>query len=300
MFGYLMRHWRGELSLAVAWWINGVALTLGLLALSFNAQHLGIAPLLTTRTGFAVYCMAGLALFLLVPAWQVIGIFRTADRHAIEVGTLLATRLTQSLATLLTVLLATHFLMFAGEARSGLRLAWPPGGPSYTVAISHDGRMLEIRGSFTFGLAEDARRLLDANPQVRRVRLNSGGGLLGEAQRVRTLIVERGLDTDSTTVCASACVSAYLGGAHRLLHASARLGFHLPRNPGFGLRGRVSPEYAAELREFARRGVPRWFIDRWVASGRQFWYPDPRQLRMSGLVHGYFGRPRPGEEAWFR
>lgn len=299
MFRYPMRHWRGELPLAVAWWVNGVALTAALLALGLNGGRLGIGPLLATRAGFAAYLAAGLVLFLLVPAWQVVGIFRAADRHAAEVGTLLAARLVQALATLLTLLLATHFLVFAGESAQGVRLAWAFGDAAYTVTVSHGGRVLEIRGGFGFGLAEEARRVLDAHPRVRRVRLNSGGGSLAEAQRLRALIVGRGLDTDSTKLCASACVSAYLGGAHRLLHASARLGLHLPRNPGFGLRGRVSPEYAAELHEFARRGVPRWFIDRWIAGGRQFWYPNPHQLRMAGLVHGFYGRPPPGEEYWF-
>ena len=300
MLAYPIRHWRGELSLAVAWWGNGVLLTLALLAFEFNAGRLGIEPLLASRAGFTTWLVAGLLLWLLLPAWQVIGIFRSAERHAEEIGTLLAARLVQVGATLLTLLLATNFLVFAGESVPGLRLAWGLGGNSYTLQVSHGGRLLEIDGSFAFGLATDARRMLATHPQVRRVRLNSGGGSLTEAQQLRALIIEHGLDTDSTSLCASACVSAYLGGAHRLLRASARLGFHLPRNPGFGLRGRLTPQYAAELREFARRGVPRWFLGRWVAGGRQFWYPNPRELQMAGLVHGYFGRPRPGEEFWFR
>ena len=299
MSSYLIRHWRGELPLAVSWWLNGIALTAATVILEFNAGRFGLWDAISARSGFTVYLVAGVALFLLLPAWQVIGLFRAADRHAVEVGTILAARLAQALTTLLTILLATRFLAFAGEMASGARLAYAIDGPGYTVTVSHGGRVLELRGGFLFGIADDAREALEANPKVRRVRLNSGGGSLTEAQQIRALILERGLDTDSTTGCASACVSAYIGGRHRLLRSSARLGFHLPRNPGYGLRGRVTQDYASEINYFGQRGVPRWFLERWVATGRTFWYPNPRQLEVAMLVHSFYGRPRPGDEKYF-
>ncbi len=299
MSSYLIRHWRGELPLAAAWWLNCLGLTGAVLLLELNAGRFGLAQTISTRSGFSVYLGAGVALFLLLPAWQVIGTFRAADRHAAAVGTVLAARLTQVFTTLLTILLATRFLVFAGEMAAGARLAYSLGGPGYTVTVTHDGRVLEISGGFLFGIADAARQALAANPAVRRVRLNSGGGSLTEARRLRALILARDLDTDSTTGCASACVSAYIGGHNRLLRSSARLGFHLPRNPGFGLRGRLTPEYAAELSYFAQRGVPRWFLERWVATGREFWYPTPRQLAVARLVHTFYGRPQPGEEMYF-
>lgn len=213
-------------------------------------------------------------------------------------GTILAARATQSAATLLAVLLAMRFLVFAGEAWSGARIAWPI-GPANVVATSHAGRMLEVTGSIRFGLAERVRAALEANPGVRRVRMTSGGGSLSEARRIRELIVARGLDTDAVSLCASACVSAYIGGRHRLLRRSARLGFHLPRNPGFGLRAPVTADYSAELAYFGGRGVPLWFRQRWISGGRGFWYPAPSQLRAAGLVDAFFGRPRPGDEFLF-
>jgi len=296
---YLKRHWRGQLPLAAAWWVNGVALTALCLWLDLNAARFGIGELLTTRNGFTVYVAAGLAFFLLLPGWQVMGIFRAADRHADEVGTLLSARLVQSLATLLTLLLATRFLVFASEAAAGARLAYPLGGSGYTVTVTHGGRLLEVRGGLIFGVAEEVSRALDSHPQVRRIRLNSGGGALSEGRALRWLILARGLDTDSTTGCSSACVSAYIGGRHRLLRSSAPLGFHLPRNPGFGLRGPVAPQYAEELGYFAGQGVPQWFRQRWTETGRTFWYPTPRQLQAAGIVHVFYGRPRPGEEGYF-
>ena len=128
MGSYLIRHWRGELPLAAAWWINGIALSAATVALDMNAGRFGFWDDISARSGFTVYLVAGVALFLFLPAWQVIGVFRAADRHAAEVGTILAARLTQVPATLLTLLLATRFLVFAGEMASGARLAFPLDG----------------------------------------------------------------------------------------------------------------------------------------------------------------------------
>lgn len=299
MLAYPIRHWRGELPLSIAWWVNGLGLTVAMVALETFAGPLGLLPELDTRWRFGAFLAAGVGLLLLLPAWQVIGIFRAADRHAAQVGTLLAARLVQSLNTLLAILLATRFLVFAGESVPGARLAFGFGGGP-TVTVTHGGRVLEIRGSFDFGLADAAARALETHPGVRRVRLESGGGALGEARRLRELIIAHGLDTDSREQCSSACVSAFIAGRHRLLARRARLGLHLPRNPGFGLRGPVTPAYAAELAWFGRQGVPTWFRLRWIASGREFWYPTPAQLRRAGVVQSYYGSPRPGEEFYFR
>jgi len=299
MLAQIGRHWRGETGLAVAWWVNVVGLTVLALLLEAAAARLGLAGAVETRAAFTALLAAGLFLLLVLPAWQLIGVFRAADRHAEQVGTILAARATQSAATLLSVLLAMRFLVFAGEAWSGARVAYPLGAPN-VVEVTHGGRLLEVRGGIRFGLADQVRAALAENPGVRRVRLTSGGGSLSEARRIRELILARGLDTDAVSLCASACVSAYIGGRHRLLRRSARLGFHLPRNPGFGLRGPLTADYAAELAWFGSHGVAPWFLERWVRTGREFWYPAPRQLRAAGVVDTFFGRPAPGDEIYFR
>jgi hypothetical protein len=299
MPAYFIRHWRGELPLAIAWWINGVALALLLLALDVYGAALGLAWPIDTRAGFSAHLLRGLCLLFAVPAWQVVGIFRAAERHATSGRAVGAARLVQVLTTVLSILMAIRLLIFAGESVPGFQLAYA-GRDHYRVTLLAGDRMLEVRGGFVFGLADDVARVLDASPRVRRLRLESGGGSLNEARRLRALIVARGLDTDSRSECSSACVSAFMGGRHRSLHRAARIGLHLPRNPGFGAQGPVSREYARELGYFRGQGVPEWFIERWIASGRRFWYPTPEELRRAGIVHVFYGRPRAGEEFYFR
>jgi hypothetical protein len=284
-------------SLAVAWWVRGVLLTAVAIALELRAADFGLVEAIASRRGYTLWMVGGTAFFLLLPAWQVIGIFRCAARTASTRPGAWSARTIQVLTTLLTVLFAARFMAFAGETASGARLAWPLSGGAWQVTISHHGRLLEISGGLLFGVADAAEAALGVHPNVRRVRLNSGGGSLSEGRRLRELIQRHALDTDSTSGCSSACVSAYLGGKHRLLRRSARLGFHLPRTAGYGVRSAVSPEYARELAWFGRAGIPRDFLQRWIDSGRAFWYPQPRQLQAAGFVHTFFGRPRP-DEAW--
>jgi hypothetical protein len=299
MLNYIVRHWRGESSLAAAWWLNGIGITA--LALVLERRFGGaLASAVDSPEGYGAFVLGGVALLLVVPAWQVIGIFRAADRHAAQVGTILGARFVQSLTTLLTIVLAVRFMTFAGEAAGGAKIAWRMGRVGYSIAVTHHGRVLEIKGSFLLGLADEAQRVLAASPHVRRVRLNSGGGSLSEARKLRELILARRLDTDSTIECSSACASAYIAGRHRLLHRAARMGFHLPRNPGFGLRSPVMPEYAQELRYFGMRGVQSEFRQRLIASGRKFWYPPPALLHSSGIVDTFYGVPLPGEEFYYR
>lgn len=290
-------HGGGARSLAFAWWVHGVLLTTVAIALEMHAADFGLAEAIASRRGYTLWIIAGVAFFLWLPAWQVISIFRAAAQAVTVNPPAVWARAAQVLTTLATVLFAARFMAFAGETASGVRLVWPLSGTGYQVAVSHNGRLLEISGGLLFGVADAAEQALSAHPKVRRVRLNSGGGALSEARRLREQIQRHGLDTDSTTGCSSACVSAYLGGRHRLLRRSAHMGFHLPRTAGYGVRSALSPEYARELAWFGRAGVPRDFLQRWIDSGRAFWYPQPRQLQAAGLVHTFFGLPRP-DEAW--
>lgn len=293
---YVRRHWQGDLPLALAWWVNGLVVSGSILLLDVRLASSGMEQLIDTRDDYSLYLLLSILLLLAVPAWQVVGIFRAADRHVERIGTVLAGRATQVAATLFTILLAIRFIVFAGESIPAIRGIYPWAGARYQVDVLPGGRVIEIRGGITYGMAEELEAALQEAPAARRLRLNSGGGLLSEAVKLRRLVIEHQLETDSTEMCNSACVSVYVAGRHRTLHRSARMGFHLPRNPGFGPRGPISEAYARELNYFISRGVPPWFIARWVASGRRFWYPSFSELRASGVVQSFVGRRRPADK----
>jgi hypothetical protein len=67
---------------------------------------------------------------------------------------------------------------------------------------------------------------LSRYPTVGRVRLESGGGLLDEAEEAARLIHAHHLDTVVSGDCSSACTVIFVAGIHRQLDAAGKLGFH--------------------------------------------------------------------------
>lgn len=287
-----LRHWRGELPLAVTAWIHVLALTVAMAWL---------APWLAREGGFAAaetagQFTAGLALaafrFGLLPLWQLVGLWRASSRR-LAAGGRPTGRLAQVAAVVFTIAAAMAALVTAAEQLIGARVAYAVGPYRYTVELLPGGREIEVRGGIAFGLTRDVEQLLATHPRVRRIRLNSGGGALSEAQRLRALIATRRLDTITTTGCASACVSAYVGGRFRILARGARLGVHLPRNWQPLNRGAVNPAMAAELAFLRQAGLPDWFIAEWIQTGSRMWFPPEEALRRAGVVTTIIGGGNP-------
>ncbi len=284
MIFYIVRHWRGELRPGVTWWINCVALTV---LLWWTIPRVALAAgLLPPNTTERFFMLLALQLFQigLVPLWQMVGLWRSGDRVARENIRWLAARTAQVIAFLFTILIAMRGLIFGADQVISSRVALGLGPYHYNVTLLPNGREIEVDGGLGFGVSDAVQTLLDANPQVRRIRLESGGGALWEGVKLREIIMARNLDTYSARECSSACVSAYAGGRFRYLQRGARVGLHLPRNwEAFSLNP-VSTPYRAELQFLRNRGLPDWFLNNWVRTGQRFWYPTEFQLRSSGLV----------------
>src|SRR5262245_33437703 len=80
---------------------------------------------------------------------------------------------------------------------------------AYEVKVLNSGVELEVSGPIGYGLAKEVRSALDTNPGVGLIRLDSKGGRVVEARKLRDLIMERHLSTYTVNECFSACVIAY-------------------------------------------------------------------------------------------
>jgi len=293
VFSYLSRHWRGQLSLTLSWWVNCVLLSVLLLVLvPWAVRQLGFASLDSRGAFLAVTALRSLQLGL-VPLWQLVGLWRAAGRHLEASPEPLAGRLAQVGAVLFTLVVAMRGLVFAGETVLGARLALDMGPYAYRVSLASP-RVIRVDGGLGFGVAARVAELLAAHPQVRRVELNSGGGALSEARQLRELIIQNRLDTYTRTGCSSACFSAFIGGRQRILQRGAPMGVHLPRNWDLGSTAPFSAAFMEELVYLRDIGLPGWFLVRWTRSGPKFWYPTEFQLRAAGVVTAVRGAP-PGE-----
>ncbi len=99
-------------------------------------------------------------------------------------------------------------------------------GQPYQLRLSADGQELELSGDIDPGMTDALTDSLSKHPTVRRIRLDSGGGLLEEAEDAASLIHAHRLDTVVSTGCSSACTVIFVAGIHRRLDTTGQLGFH--------------------------------------------------------------------------
>jgi hypothetical protein len=276
---YFARHWRGELSLPLSYWINGI--------LAGIAAVL-VVEVINTSVDFKDDFQPGLALAAeilvwattsLIAIWRLVGVWRSATNYQRA-----RKKFWGPVAKVLVI-------VGAAESVAGFALV---GGPQinelykiyrgdeeiggYTFRVLRDGRELEFSGGITFGAAKDFQRFLDAMPAVQVVHLNSPGGRIAEAGRIGRLLSARKLSTYVVGNCLSACTTVFLSGRERLISPQGRLGFHQPDFPGLTNEERRNL-IANEERRLRQLGVSAAFAHRAnLAPPEDMWFPTVAEL----------------------
>ena len=290
--GYIIRHWRGELSLPIAFWINFVALNLLLLlmrpvaeqtlvSLSFDDDPRFMARVALLHVGFV---------YGLIYPWQIVGVWRSAGRW-------LAGREPRlwPLASRTVVLLSlgASVLTVAGGAAVYRDIVTIALGPDryadYTLQRVGDGSLVQFQGYLGYRAARDLRRVLASGPEVHGVILDSPGGWIASGRSLGRVIAERGLNTYSFEGCHSACATAFISGHNRYLADEARLGFHQYAVPFGGLEpfSNMWVEQQRDLQHFRKQGVSASFLARlFQAEHGEAWYPTQRELLAARVISG--------------
>ncbi|MDY0242427.1 MAG: hypothetical protein RBR34_09640 [Rhodospirillaceae bacterium] len=287
---WIARHWRGDLSLGISFWVNGALVGL---VLSFLAYL--ITPL--AEKGDPSVALAYLAafylVFIIVQLWRIIGIWRSAQKHVSRGGQ-------PGWAIAAKIIVIINLLQIFGTTQSTiipvLRESYDivrgdPGIGKHTIRQLNSTE-IEFSGGIPFGAAKDLRGFLDANPGVRVIHLSSHGGRNKEAEVMRDLIRERKLTTVVTADCLSACTIVFLGGAQRYIHPQlGRLGFHRPSTPG-------AAEWADAIAETTisdamKAGVSYEFIKKaYTTPNDSMWFPTTDEILAShyatGVTRGQF------------
>jgi hypothetical protein len=289
---YIIRHWRGELSLPVAFWVNFVALNLLLLALRPTAEQVLIALSFDDDPRF----MAQVALlhvgfvYGLIYPWQIVGVWRSAGRWLAERERRLWPL--ASRAVLLLSLGATVLTVAGGAAiyRDIIVIALGPDRyADYSLQRVGDGSLVRFQGYLGYRAARDLRRALASGPEVHGIILDSPGGWIASGRSVGRVIAAHGLHTYSFEGCHSACATAFISGRNRYLADEARLGFHQYAVPFEGLEpfSTMGVEQQRDLRHFHRQGVSPSFLERlFQAEHGDAWYPTQRELLAARVISG--------------
>lgn len=290
---FIARHWRGELSLPVSYWL-----------ISFAANVCGtLAVLVLTATftpddgyepaGILVLLAVIWAILVVLLVWQIVGLWRSAARRAEEQFKLRQSAFWARAAQFMAVIGVLQF--GASFANTGLpqfselsRIVFQndPDIPDATLRISDDARILELSGGIKYGLASQVETLLKAAPNIAGLLLSSPGGRVAEAEKVFNLVRSRGLDTFVSDECSSACTLIFVAGRNRLVGQFGKLGFHGSYFPGV-----TAADLQAANNDWAglyrTAGLTADFLDLALrVPPERMWYPTRAELRQAGVVVG--------------
>jgi hypothetical protein len=275
---YIVRHWRGELSLPVSYWVNGflgslaATIVIAVIAASANFRD-DYDPTIALLSVGGIWT----AVFVIL-TWQVVGTWRSATNYqkdkSLWGGTakvLLVIGVIRSLVEFVQhglPQIQEVYEISRGDERVG----------KYAFRVLHDGRELEFSGGITFGAAKEFERFLGAMGGVQLVHLNSIGGRILEAQHIGNLIRSRNLSTYVSHQCLSACTIIFLSGRERLITAQARIGFHQPDIPGLSQEGRREI-IDAEVKRLRGLGMSQAFaLKANQAPPNDMWFPSNSEL----------------------
>jgi hypothetical protein len=281
---YLVKHWRGELSLPISYWVNATLIA-------------GLAPIpllylasLTEENGASIQfasliLMVVLVLSILIAVWAIVGTWRSSDNHSYRGGSqgwanaakffmfVSALRLLSQIANMGSFVLETSQLAVGVDSM---------GAPA-KVAVQ--GQDLTIVGPLALGTSDLVKQALKDHPKVRRVLLNSIGGRLGEATAISKLIAARQMNTAAQGECSSACTMVFVAGVDRSLAAGTKVGFHGPSYPGLGAL-EINPAVNIMADSYRAAGLQDSFVTNALAvDPSTLWYPKEHELFEVGVVN---------------
>jgi len=281
---YFIKHWRGELSLPISYWVNATILA-GLIPIPL----LYLASEAEQRTG-SIQLSAAMLMFTLLfsvalSVWAIAGTWRSSDNHSARGGS-------DGWAN------AAKFFMFIGALRltaqlvglgpfvaetSQLAVGIDPMGQPAKVAVK--GQELSIIGPISLGTADLVTQALTHNPKVRRVILSSLGGRLGEAAEISKDIAARQINTVVKGECSSACTMILLAGADRSVALGSKVGFHGPSYPGLGVV-ELNPAQSKMADSYREAGLVDTFVTNALAvDPSDMWYPKEPELFKVGVLN---------------
>lgn len=282
--GYLRRHWRGELHLLVALVVSAALVWLAVQALEWLGRRM---PLTEHPVGGAALWIVEVAVLATGALWWGVGVLRSALGHGAAGGSALV-----SLAAALTGLGAFVWvgLFWWQSARFVAVDVWATltgNAPPAAVSVEAGGSRALLAGDLEFGSMRALRAVLDAQPSIRSVRLDSRGGRVAEGLALGELIAARNLDTVVTGECSSACVTAFAGGRARLIAPTARIGLHSAGGIGVSAAAAADANRRSD-RFIAARGVDLRVLDKGAAVAHDaIWFPEPVVLLASNLATDY-------------
>jgi hypothetical protein len=282
--GYIARSWRGEVSLARAFFVNCIAVTIAFavgLLVPFAAAMVFFGG--QVRSEIYLWLALLVVVFALgapLTVWQLVGLWRSANRHVRNGGRRIVAYGAYALVAGLAAYEVWDFpSTWQDFKKAQLLLTLEEEAHTNFAVFERDG-VLSVSGLFGKEMVDKVAAELDRNPSIRVIHLTSVGGFIDAGQRLAALIKERKLVTYVSAYCKSSCTFAFLAGRERWLGPDGTLGFHA----AIGIAGDEEAVQAmSDL--YAGLGVPAATIEKIKAVPPQsMWERSAGELMAEGLV----------------
>ncbi|WAH55454.1 zinc-ribbon domain-containing protein [Pseudomonas silvicola] len=294
-YNFVAKHWHGEYSLAVSYWLFGclVSVVSALLSAAFgnfnDALDLG-----TEQQGamIVIFYIAVMALSV----WQIVGVIRSASAHVSRGGKQFWAVAAKVMVCIGAIRLVMSFTLDGIPLiREGITMVRGNDNiPPYSLRLMRNDTELELAGGIPIGTTSAVRRILDSSPKVRVIHLNSTGGRIAEATKLADLISQRQLITYTRTTCSSACALAFLAGRERYISEQGRIGFHSASI--HGATGSDALDVNASFKgALVRAGATPQFVAKATSvSPQSLWFPTALELKEQNIITSvvdsrYFG-----------
>lgn len=284
---YIGKHWRGELSLATSFWINLFLINMGIML--FNTWLNEASPIKNPVISSQVTIIFSFIALAFIYPWQLIGLWRSANRHLKETKK-------GFWAGTVKVLIVLGFFVTLGDINN----SWPiykdiyqigfgkDEYGDYRIEVINDGSIIHLKGRLGFGISDEINHLIAIHPNIKGIILDSIGGRVYEGRELSKIILINSLDTYTLEGCYSACGTAFISGNKRYLGKGANLAFHQYRgySENFDPSVDLNSEQKKDLKIFQRRDINQDFIDRiFKAEQDDLWYPTVDEMLNAGVIH---------------
>lgn len=284
---FFIKHWRGELSLWISFWINIVICNI--VIQSFLAyERVNIKDHLLHEFNSLYFTFIVTMMFLFLFAFylvQLVGCWRSARNHK---------RITKRKlwATIAQVSLLVWIL-------SILIVAIPPLRENFKILINKnhkkeykisiiDESEIFISGRVTFGLDEELEKMFRQNKNIQLINLNISGGRTLTAEKIAMIIKKNNLSTYTGSKCISACFIIFLAGTNRIMGENATIGLHqsyLPSDFNEYLSNKVKDDGRSYLKD---RGISTSLLDKiYNTHNNKIFFPTINDLIENNIITHY-------------
>jgi curved DNA-binding protein CbpA len=284
---YICKHWRGELSLAISFWVNVCLINIIIMSLvNWFVQNSPIDhPVISARVIFIIVISS-----LFVFTWQIVGLWRSCDRHVVVSDRAFWARTAQAMVVLCLVANLGNIASYWGIYKEVYQVGFQKDTtPAYTLSLRKNDSLIHLEGGLRFGVSKDVASLLKGNPDIGGIILDCSGGRIYEGRELSKLILIYGLDTYSLKGCYSAGTVAFISGTNRFLGTGATLGFH-QYHMGYDRLDEfvdVEEEQEKDLLIFKRKDIKKEFLEKlYTSSAEDLWFPSREELLSAGVIHG--------------